>query len=97
MDLYAIRRKSSFADAEDLQAAAARSTAEGDKKGSGVRWIRSYVVAEESGALGTVCIYEAESPEAIRAHAAASQMPADEIVPVADTVIVRPDPVATAA
>ena len=97
MDLYAIRRKSSFADAEDLQAAAARSTAEGDKEGSGVRWIRSYVVAEEDGALGTVCIYEAESPEAIRAHAAASKMRADEIVPVADTVVVRPDPVATTA
>ena len=43
-------------------------------------------------ALGTVCIYEAESPEAIRAHAQAADLPADEIIPVADTVIVRPDP-----
>ena len=50
------------------------------------------MVAEESGRLGTACIYEAESPEAIRAHADAAGMPADEIVPVADTVIVRPDP-----
>ena len=97
MDLYAIRRRDGFTDAEDLEAAAARSTAEGDKEGSGVRWIRSYVVAEESGALGTLCIYEATSPDAIRAHAAASQMPADEIVPVADTVVVRPDPVETTA
>lgn len=95
MNLYAIRRRNGFADAEDLEAAAARSTAEGDKDGSGVRWIRSYVVTEEGGALGTVCIYEAESPEAIRAHAAASKMPADEIAAIADTVVVRPDPVAT--
>ena len=50
---------------------------------SGVRWIRSYVVQEESGELGTFCIYEGESPEAIRAHAAASVMAADEVVPVA--------------
>jgi hypothetical protein len=92
MDLYVIRRSNAWATPADLEAAAARSTTEGDKEGSGVRWIRSYVVTEDSGELGTCCIYEAESPEAIRAHAAASDMPADEIVPVADTVVVRPDP-----
>ena len=54
-------------------------------------------LAEDSGELGTFCIYEAESPEAIRAHAAASGLPVDEIVPVADTVIVRPDPVPATA
>ena len=97
MELYVIVRRNGFASAGDLEAAAARSTAEGDKPGSGVRWIRSYVVAEESGELGTFCIYEAESPEAIRAHAAAAALPVDEIVPVAETVIVRPDPVAAQA
>jgi hypothetical protein len=94
MDLYVIVRRNGFASADDLRAAAERSTAEGDKHGSGVRWIRSYVVPEQSRELGTFCIYEAESPEAIRAHAAAAVLPVDEIVPVADTVIVRPDPVA---
>ncbi len=88
MELYVIFRRNGFADPDDLGAAAKRSTAEGDKDGSGVRWIRSYVVHEESGELGTFCIYEAESPEAIRAHADAAVLPADEIVPVADTVIV---------
>ena len=97
MQLYVIQRRNAFRDAADLQAAAARSTAEGDKDDSGVRWIRSYVVQEESGELGTFCIYEAESPEAIRAHAAASEMSADEIVPVLDTVVVRPDPVGATA
>ena len=76
MQLYVIQRRNGFRDAEDLQAAAARSTAEGDKEGSGVRWIRTYVVQEEGGELGTFCIYEGESPEAIRAHAAATPMPA---------------------
>jgi len=92
MDLYVILRRNGWASAEDLEAAAARSTAEGDKPDSGVRWIRSYVLAEESGELGTVCIYEGESPEAIKAHADASDLPADEIIRVADTVLVRPDP-----
>lgn len=92
MNLYVIVRRNGFASPEDLQVAAARSTAEGDKDGSGVRWIRSYVVSEESGELGTFCIYEADSPEAIRAHARAAVLPVDEIVPVADTVVVRPDP-----
>jgi hypothetical protein len=97
MNLYVIVRRNGFASPEDLQEAAARSTAEGDKEGSGVRWIRTYVVSEESGELGTFCIYEAESPEAIRAHARAADLPVDEIVPVADTVVVRPDPAPAAA
>ena len=97
MQLYAIQRRNAFATAAHLQAAAERSTAEGEKPGSGVRWIRSYVLAEESGELGTVCIYEADSPEAIRAHAEAADLPVDEIVPVADTVIVRPDPAVVSA
>ena len=97
MDLYVIVRRNGWASPQDLETAAARSTAEGDKSGSGVRWIRSYVLAEESRELGSVCIYEAESPEAIRAHAEAADLPVDEIVPVADTVVVRPDPKAVAA
>jgi hypothetical protein len=62
-----------------------------------VRWIRSYVVSEDSGELGTFCIYESDSPEAIRAHAEAADLPVDEIVPVADTVVARPDPQPAAA
>ena len=92
MNLYVIVRRNGFASPQDLQAAATRSTDAGDRPDSGVRWIRSYVSAEESGELGTFCIYEADGPEAIRAHAAAADLPVDEIVPVADTVIVRPDP-----
>jgi hypothetical protein len=97
MDLYVIIRRNGWTTAEDLETAAGRSAAEGDKPGSGVRWIRSYVLAEESGEVGTVCIYEAESPEAILAHAEAADLPVDEIVPVADTVVVRPDPVSATA
>jgi hypothetical protein len=44
------------------------------------------------GSVGTVCIYQASSPVAIREHAGAADLPVDEIIPIADTVIVRPDP-----
>src|SRR3954452_5266371 len=97
MDLYVILRRNGWKTGQDLEEAAGRSTEEGDKDGSGVRWIRSYVLAEDDGSVGTVCIYEAESPEAIRAHALAADLPADEIIPVADTVIVRADPAPAAA
>ena len=43
--------------------------------------------------MGTICIYQATSPEAIRRHADRADLPVDEIVQVADTVIVRADPV----
>jgi hypothetical protein len=92
MDLYGILRRNGWATPEDLQVAATRSSEEGDKPDSGVRWIRSYVLAEESGEVGTFCVYEGESPEAIRAHAKAAGLPADEVIPIADTVVIRPDP-----
>ncbi len=57
-----------------------------------IRWIRSYVLEEDGGQVGTVCIYQASSPEAIREHASRADLPADEIIAVADTVLVRPDP-----
>lgn len=92
MDTYVILRRGGWADGPELEEAAARSTEEGNKDDSGVSWIRSYVLAESDGRVGTVCIYQAESPEAIQRHAAAADLPADEIIPVADTVVVRPDP-----
>jgi thiamine biosynthesis protein ThiC len=93
MDTYVILRRSGWRTGEDLEAAAARSTAVGDEEmPDDIRWIRSYVMAEEDGTLGTVCIYQASSPEAIHAHAAQADLPVTEIIQVADTVIVRPDP-----
>jgi hypothetical protein len=92
MDTYVILRRSGWRSPEELQQAAERSTAEGEKMADDVRWIRSYVLAEGDGSVGTVCIYQAGSPEAIRAHAGAADLPVDEIIKVADTVVVREDP-----
>src|SRR5687767_7349537 len=93
MQLYTIVRRNGWRTAEDLQAAAERSKRVGDEEMSDdIRWIRSYVLDEGDGALGTVCVYEATSPEAIHKHAERAGLPVDEIVAVADTVVVRPDP-----
>jgi hypothetical protein len=93
MNTYVILRRGGWRSPADLQAAGAKSRQVGDDEMSAdIRWIRSYVMAEEDGGFGTVCIYEATSPEKIREHASRSGLPVDEIVPVADTVLVRPDP-----
>jgi sporulation protein YlmC with PRC-barrel domain len=94
MDTYAIRRKNAWKSPEELEQVAARSKEVADNDfPTDVRWIRSYVIAEEDGTLGTICIYQATSPQAIRDHAHRVGMPADEIIPVGDTVVIRPDPV----
>jgi hypothetical protein len=97
METYVILRRGGWRTPDDLREAAVRSTTEGERMEDDVRWIRSYVTAETDGSIGTVCIYQATSPEAIRRHAGAAELPVDEIVKVADTVIVRPDPAAVTA
>jgi hypothetical protein len=95
MDTYVILRRGAWGSAEELEQVAARSKQVGDEEMSDdIRWIRSYVINEPDGGLGTVCIYQSSSPEAIRDHAQRVGMPAHEVIPVADTVIVRPDPAA---
>jgi Protein of unknown function (DUF4242) len=97
METYLIVRRNGWRTADELQEAARRSTVEGERMSEDIRWIRSYVLAETSGELGTVCIYQASSPEAIRSHAYRAGLPVDEIVAVADTIVVRPDPQPVAA
>jgi thiamine biosynthesis protein ThiC len=98
MNNYVILRRGAWASAEELGEAAERSTKVGNEEmPDDVRWIRSYVLEEPDGRVGTVCIYQATSPEAIREHASAADLPVDEIIPIADTVVVRPDPEPAAA
>jgi hypothetical protein len=93
MDLFVIRRRNFWKTPEDLEKSASISSRVGNEEmPDRVRWIRSYVVNEPEGTLGTVCIYQAIDPEALREHARRVGMPADEITKVAATVIVREDP-----
>lgn len=93
MELYAIVRRNGWRSGAELEEAAARSTRVADEQmPNDVRWIRSYVLDEGGGSVGTFCIYEASGPEAIREHARHAELPVDEIIPIGDTVVVRPDP-----
>src|SRR5918992_471197 len=92
MNTYVILRRGGWRSAEELQEAAERSSKAGEEMPEDIRWIRSYVLEEDGGSVGTVCIYQASSPEKIREHAGIADLPVDEIIAVADTVIVREDP-----
>jgi hypothetical protein len=93
MNTYVILRRSAWADAPELGLAAEESTRVGnDEMADDIRWIRSYVLAESDGRLGTACIYQASSEEAVREHATRAGLACDEVIAVADTVIVRDDP-----
>lgn len=92
MNTYVILRRSGWKSPAELQEAAERSSKAGEEMADDIRWIRSYVLEEDGGSVGTVCIYQATSEDAIRKHGDVAQLPVDEVIPVADTVLVRPDP-----
>lgn len=93
MKTYVITRPNGWGSAKELEAAAGVSTRVGNEEmPDQVRWIRSYVTRHEGGRIGTVCVYQATNPEAVREHARRVGMPADSITEVSETVIVRPDP-----
>jgi Protein of unknown function (DUF4242) len=94
---YVIMRRNGWETVEGFDEASARAAAEGERMPDDVAWICSYVIEERDGSVGTVCVYQASSPEAIRRHAGGASLPVDEILKVADTVIVRPDPAAVTA
>ena len=95
MKTYVITRPNGWANSHELQKAAGVSTRVGNEEmPDKVRWIRSYVTRHDGGRIGTVCVYQATNPEAVREHARRVGMPADTITEIADTVIVRPDPTA---
>lgn len=93
MDTFVILRRGGWATTADLEAAGSRSTAAISQMGGDARWMRSYVLSEPDGRLGTVCVYQATDADAVRRHANAADLPVDEIIRVADVVVVEPDPV----
>src|SRR5690349_15696323 len=93
LSLFAIRRNKAWGSAAEVEAVAARSKEVADTHfADEVRWIRSYVIAEDDGSFGSICIYEATGYEAIRRHADEVGMPAHDVWPIGDTVVIRPDP-----
>jgi Protein of unknown function (DUF4242) len=98
MNTYAIRRERAWESPEELEKTAARSKEVADSDfPDDIAWMRSYVIQEDGGTLGTICIYQATDEDKVREHAKRVGMPADEILPIADVVIIRPDSAAPTA
>jgi Nickel responsive protein SCO4226-like len=96
MKTYVILRRNGWDNPRELEVAAKRSSRVGtDEMSDKVKWIRSYVLDEGNGKLGTVCIYQAVDADALRKHATRAELPADEIILVGETLVVNPDPVET--
>jgi len=94
MNTYVILRRSGWTSAAELEKAAGVSSRVGTQDmPDRVRWIRSYVIRETDGTLGTVCIYQGTDPESVREHAHRAGLPCDVIFPVVDTVVIQDDPV----
>jgi sporulation protein YlmC with PRC-barrel domain len=92
MNTYAIRRERAWETPADLEKSAQRSKEVADSDfPDDIAWMRSYVIKENGGTLGTICIYQATDEDKVREHAKRVDMPADEILEIADTVIIRPD------
>lgn len=93
MNTYIILRRSGWDSSRNLEVAGKRSARVGQEEMSDkVKWIRSYALQEPDGKVGTVCVYQATDPEALREHASRADLPADEIIPVAATIVVNADP-----
>ena len=93
MNIFVILRRSGWSDVHELERAASRSTRVSlYEMPDRVRWIRSYVTKEADGCFGTVCIFQGRNAEAVREHARRAGIPADEILPVGETIILDDDP-----
>lgn len=91
--VHLIRRRSAWnGDAEvERAAAAARHVADIDMPLQ-VSWLRSHIVNEHDGALGSVCLFQAIDTEALTGHAQRAGLPVDEIVPVLGRIVFRQEP-----
>ena len=87
---YVILRRHGWPSAEALRISAKRSLEVAEQMGD-VQWVRSYVLAEADGRVGTVCHYRASGPDAIREHAARAEIPVDDVVEVGELVVLLPD------
>jgi hypothetical protein len=85
MQTYLVIRRSAWLSRQEQHDADDRSALEAARMADDIASIRSYALEERDRTIGSVCIYEASTPEAVRRHATAADLPVDEIVKVADT------------
>ena len=91
METYVIIRRG-IADPDTVEHVAARSAHELAARSDRLRRIRSYVLAQDDGRLGTICVYQAASVDDIREHGRAADLAVDEVFQVAAVDVERTDP-----
>ncbi|WP_298829262.1 nickel-binding protein [uncultured Piscinibacter sp.] len=91
--VYLVRRQGVGRDAAQFEQrlGTARRIADEDMPRQ-VSWLHSYALQEDGGVLGTVCLYQAVDPGALREHASRAGLPVDEITPVFGRLVFRDDP-----
>ena len=97
MPLSIVPRTRAWLSEEELAAASDCFPAVSEAMGPEIRWIRSYIVAEDDGTFSAFCVYEADGPEVLLRHADALMLPTDAIKRVVTTVVKAPDPEPIAA
>jgi hypothetical protein len=96
VNTYVVLRRCAWRSSHDLQEAMKEAEAALQWAPDDIGWIRSYLLAEPDGSIGSACVYRATSPEMVRAHAARAGLPIDEIVALRESLVVEPDPVEAA-
>jgi hypothetical protein len=91
METYLVLRRNAWQDAHEAEKARARAAVEAERRSELVDWIRSYTFTECDATIGSVCVYEAGGPEAIRRHSSAAALPIDQIVRVEEVIVLRPE------
>ncbi len=95
MPTYLILRRAAWSSLRELaQAAGLAGRVDRGALRDRVRWIRSYMVREPNGRFGLICIFQGVDEAALREHAQQAGLPADEIIPVGETIVLRDDPAA---
>jgi hypothetical protein len=93
MQTYLIFHRGAWeSEAEVDDAFAFSSRVEDEEMRDQLRGIRYYVIEEEDGTLGAVGVFQAADEDVLLEHAQKAELPADEVVPVIDTVLIRDDP-----
>jgi hypothetical protein len=91
MNTYIVLRRSGWANQEELERAASRSSRVVAEMPGRVRWMRSYITSEPASRVGTICVYQATGVEAVRAHALRAGLPCDSVIPVSAFVVINED------
>jgi Protein of unknown function (DUF4242) len=91
MQTYFVRRPGIASTGSELSSALTRLRAfEDESSALNARWMHSYALREADGRFGLACVYEADSVQTLMLHAARTRVRAQEILPVAATVFMRP-------